>query len=514
MGFVSILNDVLGPVMRGPSSSHTAGAYRIARILTSLLGGQPTRVRCIFDPKGSYAPTYKPLGVDLAFAAGVLGWKMEDERYNHSLTAASELGIPIEFAVESLSEADHPNTVLVEMETAEGRPMTAQARSIGGGVVQIYRMEDRDVEITGKNWDVLIVTEEPEQAARRGEELFGVPAEHCKGRGLPLLHFQSDTPISGADVSAVASVRGIRSVSLSPPVFFPQAGESLFSTARGMIDQAEAEDVSLGEIALLYEARLLGKTTAEIEDEVARRYQIMAASVERGMNDDLVDMPLTRPSASRMWEAEHHGQLALGGPATRAAIRAMACMHICNSRGVVCAAPTGGSAGVIPGVLVTVAEEKSLEPGEVTRGLLAASAVGLIVAIRATFAAETAGCQVEIGVAGAMAAAAVVEIAGGTARQAADAAAIALQNTMGTVCDPVQGGCEIPCHTRNAAAAASAFVCADLILGGYRNPIGLDQTIDASYAVGRVLPRELRCTALGGIAATPAARRLRKSDTK
>jgi L-serine dehydratase len=112
---------------------------------------------------------------------------------------------------------------------------------------------------------------------------------------------------------------------------------------------------------------------------------------------------------------------------------------------------------------------------------------------------------VEIGVAGAMAAAAVVEAVGGTARQAADAAAVSLQNTMGSVCDPVQGTCEIPCHTRNAVAASSAFTCADLVLGGYKNHIPLDETIDASYAVGKALPRELRCTAAGGLAVTPSA---------
>jgi L-serine dehydratase len=153
-------------------------------------------------------------------------------------------------------------------------------------------------------------------------------------------------------------------------------------------------------------------------------------------------------------------------------------------------------------------EELDLPEERVVMALLAASAVGLIVAKRATFAAETAGCQVEIGVAGAMAAAAVVEAVGGTAQQAADAAAVSLQNTMGSVCDPVQGTCEIPCHTRNAVAASSAFTCADLILGGYRNLIPLDETIDASYAVGKSLPRELRCTAAGGLAVTPSAQSL------
>jgi L-serine dehydratase len=109
-----------------------------------------------------------------------------------------------------------------------------------------------------------------------------------------------------------------------------------------------------------------------------------------------------------------------------------------------------------------------------------------------------------------MASAAVVEAAGGTAGQAADAAAIFFQNAMGSVCDLVHGYVEIPCHTRNAVAASSAFVCADLILGGYENPIPLDETIDAVVAVGRMLPAELRCTAQGGLAVLPSAMALGK----
>jgi L-serine dehydratase len=104
-----------------------------------------------------------------------------------------------------------------------------------------------------------------------------------------------------------------------------------------------------------------------------------------------------------------------------------------------------------------------------------------------------------------MSAAAVVDAFGGNARQATDAAAIAFQNTMGSVCDLVQGFVEIPCHTRNAVASANAFICADLILGGYENPINLDETIDAMYSVGKMMPSELRCTALGGLAITPSA---------
>jgi len=216
-------------------------------------------------------------------------------------------------------------------------------------------------------------------------------------------------------------------------------------------------------------------------------------------------MQLLTPSAGRVYRAEAEGRLAAGGMLTRAAARAMAVMHVNGAKGVVCAAPTAGSAGVIPGVVVTLAEEQGLDPEQVAQALFAAAGIGLVVAARATFAAEVCGCQVEIGASGAMAAAAVVEAAGGSARQAADAAAIAFHNTMGSTCDPVQGIVEIPCHTRNAVAAAGAFVCADLILGGYANPIPLDETVDAVYAVGRMLPREVKCTALGGLSLAPSA---------
>jgi L-serine dehydratase len=221
-------------------------------------------------------------------------------------------------------------------------------------------------------------------------------------------------------------------------------------------------------------------------------------------------MKLLKPTAGRIFRAEADGRLAAGGLHARAAARAMAALHVSNSMGIVCAAPTGGSAGVIPGVLVTLEEEKGLAGEKAALALLAAGAVGLVVAARATFAAEVAGCQVEIGAAGAMAATAVVEAAGGSAARAADAAAISLQNTMGSVCDLVQGMCEIPCHTRNAVAASSAFVCADLVLGGYVNPVPLDETIDASFAAGQMLPAELRCTARGGLATTPSALALRR----
>jgi L-serine dehydratase len=277
-----------------------------------------------------------------------------------------------------------------------------------------------------------------------------------------------------------------------------------------MVHIAKERGLTLGETALQYEAALLGLYEQEVLDEMIRRFEVMRNAVHQGLQASPPAMQLLEPSAGRIYRAESERRLAVGGFHTRAGARAMAVMHVNGGMGVVCAAPTAGAAGALPAVAVTLVEEMGLSREDAALALLAAGAVGVVLAERATFAAEVAGCQVEIGAAGAMAAASVVEAAKGEAGQAADAAAIAFQNTMGSVCDLVQGIVEIPCHTRNAAAASNAFLCADLILGGYANPIPLDDTIDAVYSVGKMLPKELRCTALGGLAAAPSARAMKR----
>ncbi len=509
MSFVSVFNDVLGPVMRGPSSSHTAGAYRIALLAARVAGSPPARVRCAFDPDGSYAATYRPLGVEAAFAAALLGWDMTDPRYGSAPQALAASGVVLEFSVEPLEIADHPNEARIDLEGRDGRRLRLWARSVGGGCVEIHRIEDTDLLITGKERDLLLFLTRPAQAIEREavRRALGLPAPvPTTGR---VLHFVLplgwEQPAGGLGAAGPAVERA----AIVEPVFFPCKGEAAFHSAAEALALAAAQNVSLGEVTRRYEAGLLGQSPEWVDREMLARYRIMAGSVEEGLDDAKVAMPLTAPSASGILDAEREGRLPTGGKLTRAAARAMAAMHTCNSRGVVCAAPTGGSSGVLPGVLLTLEREQGLSEEGLLGALWAASAVGLVFALRATFAAEVAGCQVEIGAAGAMAAAAVVESAGGSPSAALDAASIALQNTMGSVCDPVQGGCEIPCHTRNAVAAANAFLCADLLLGGLTNPIPLDEAVDASLAVGRSLPRELRCTALGGIAAAPSARALR-----
>jgi L-serine dehydratase len=510
----SVFNDILGPVMRGPSSSHTAGSFHIAVLARALLGAAPGRATFVFDPAGSYGQVYEQQGVDRAFAAGLLGWKLTDSRFFGALDAARDAGIDVCFIVAPLAGADHPNTVDIELESSGGPRLALRARSIGGGAVEIVRLGPWGVRLTGETW--CAVTEIAGDDDRvlgplnADGAMLGSPTR-IAGPASSLLVVARSGPLPDSAAVAIRATPGVASFREAPPIAFAKrATIPLFSSGREMLALAQERSWSLGQAALAYEAALLGLDEGALEDEMRERFEIMRAAVHAGLSASAPAMQLLTPTARHVMDAEAAGRVAIGGIHTRAAARAMAVMHVNGAMGVVCAAPTGGSAGVLPGVMVSLAEERGLPTGVVTRALFAASAVGLIVSFRATFAAEVAGCQVEIGAAGAMAAAAVVEVAGGSAQEAADAAAIAFQNSMGSVCDLVQGMVEIPCHTRNAAGAASAFVCADLVMGGYRNPIGLDETVDAVYQVGRMMPSELRCTAKGGLAVTPSALKLQR----
>jgi len=510
---VSILNHVIGPIMRGPSSSHTAGPWRIGRIARDLLGSRPVEARFVIHPTSSLSVCYHDQGSDLAIISGLLGILLTDERFPEMLNLAPEMGLDARFELAPFPEADHPNSILILLRGEDGEQVALHARSVGGGSVEIASVDGNPVMIKGDR-HVLIVKAALEYPADPVLSLlqdWDIQARQSSGDQCRFFLASSCQEPAANLLESLRNLPGVSQVMKSRPVMAPLKGTELFEDCAALVALADERGWSLGQAGLAYEEALLGIPREELCREMELRLDVMLKAVERGLEDP-TGMKLLRPTAAALLKSESAGSLLVGGPHLRAASRAMAAMHVNGSGGVVCAAPTGGSAGVIPGVLSTLILDFALSREQAVSALWAAGAIGLALDRRSTFAAEVCGCQVEIGAAGAMGAAAAVEAAGGTARQACDAAATVFQNTMGSVCDLVQGIVEVPCHSRNASLASMAFLCADMVMGGYENPVPIDETIDAVDSVGRMLPEELRCTARGGLALCPSARAMPRLD--
>jgi L-serine dehydratase len=185
-------------------------------------------------------------------------------------------------------------------------------------------------------------------------------------------------------------------------------------------------------------------------------------------------------------------------------------MEVKSSMGVIVAAPTAGACAALPGAVIAMAEEMGKDESEMAIAMLAAGLIGVFIATRWTFAAEVGGCQAEGGSAACMAAAALVTLAGGTRDQAIAAASMAFQSMLGLICDPIANRVEAPCLGKNVMAASNALSCANMALAGFDPLIPLDEVIDAAKAVSERMPREHRCTSLGGLAVTPTSLEIEK----
>ncbi|MBP7620836.1 MAG: L-serine ammonia-lyase, iron-sulfur-dependent, subunit alpha, partial [Gemmatimonadales bacterium] len=201
-------------------------------------------------------------------------------------------------------------------------------------------------------------------------------------------------------------------------------------------------------------------------------------------------------------------RLVEAGAVNRAILYTTALMEVKSAMGLIVAAPTAGACAALPGACIAVAEEAGLSEEAMARAMLAAGLVGVFIASQWTFAAEVGGCQAEAGAAAAMAAAAIVTLQGGTLAQAVAAPSLALQGMLGLICDPVASRVEVPCLSKNVLGAVNAIACANMALAGFDPVIPFDEVVDAARRVGDQLPRELRCTALGGLSATPTSVRL------
>lgn len=254
----------------------------------------------------------------------------------------------------------------------------------------------------------------------------------------------------------------------------------------------------------------LGQQSEEILDEKWRQaLEIMKASTHDPIDNPKKSMGgLIGGEAKKIRDHAREKGSICGPVLSKAAAYSMAVLEVNSSMGLIVAAPTAGSSGVLPGVLMAMQEEFDLKDDSLYKGLLNASAIGYLLMQNASVSGAEAGCQAEVGAASAMAASAVTEIMGGTPSMCMQAASLALSNLLGLVCDPIAGLVEVPCQSRNAIGAANALTSAELALSGIEHPVPFDQMAAAMLRVGKALPAALRETAVGGNAGTPAGCRI------
>jgi L-serine dehydratase len=280
----------------------------------------------------------------------------------------------------------------------------------------------------------------------------------------------------------------------------------MYRSIEALLRDAETTGAPLPQVVLAREVSESGVEAEQIRERIRRTLRIMRQAIDEGLKGEVRSPSgLTGGRSRRLWE---QGPRLLGPRVTATLARAISTLEVNAAMGLIVAAPTAGAAGVLPAILISVGEFSELDEERLVDGMLVAGGVGGVIAHRASLAGAEGGCQAETGSAAAMGAAAVKWMSGGTNDQVATSVALSLQGMLGLICDPIGGLVEIPCIYRNASAAMQAIAAAEMALAGLDFPVTADDVIDVMGEVGRKMPAAYRETALGGLAATPSARRL------
>lgn len=502
----SIFNDVIGPIMIGPSSSHTAASVRIGQIIRSMMGGEVSKVVFQFSSQGSLATTFSGQGSAFGLAAGIMGFAADDPRVADALEIAESADIIIDFLITD-EPCDHPNLYKAVMWDRNGNSLTAEMVSIGGGMIQVRKIGEIPVHMDGGYYEtVFLLGNLPAMEARMVYEdmVTALASTEFSYDEILLSHNTKDDYLlnikSQADLGE--QVGGLisqgRRLDILPvlPVFSHKNYQGLFNTAEEMLAIAEKEKLAPWELAVKYESLRGGISHQEVFDQmreivrIIRRTMELSEQEEKEYHDRILGRQAYKLKAAKL----------LSGSVMNEVIKGITLMmEAKSSMKVIVAAPTAGSCGIVPGTLWGVAGVLKYGEVELVKAMLTAGLIGIIIAEHATFAGEVGGCQAECGSASGMAAAGIVQLMGGTVEQALDAASMALQNVLGMVCDPVADRVEVPCLGKNIMCGCNALAMAQLSIAGFDKVIPLDETVKAMAQVGDMIPMELCCTGKAGL---------------
>ena len=279
-----------------------------------------------------------------------------------------------------------------------------------------------------------------------------------------------------------------------------------FKSAKELLEICSSQGIAISEAMIRREVSEAEKSREEVISRMHQAFEIMKESAMRAIENPAASMGgLLGGQAQKLSRHAGSDKTACGELVTKGIAYAMGVLEVNAQMGLIVAAPTAGSAGVIPGTMLALQEKYNFTDDQIVTALFNTGAIGYLAMRNATVSGAVGGCQAEIGVAAAMAASAAVELLGGTPSQSLDAASTVLMNMLGLVCDPVGGLVEYPCQNRNASGVANALVATEMAMAGIAQLIPFDEMLDIMYKVGRTLPVELRETALGGCATSESA---------
>jgi L-serine dehydratase len=467
--------------------------------------------------------TYKGQKSDKGFTGGILGWNPDHPELYKSLEEALKQGIEIKFDIKEF-KSNHPNIVRITLISIVGEKVNITAISSGGGMVEIIKINDFSVSIAGDYYELLIFANKikKQQITYIIDILKNFKIDIQKNdlsivKSKSMLNIKTSKKIPCFVFEKIKKIYGVNNIKkINPvlPVLSDVNCKVPFRTAQEMIDFSSKKKISLWEAAVFYESCRSGWSNQEVYDYMKRIIAVMKNSINIGLSKKIKYSGFLKPKSSEMEVNFSKGNLIPTGVLDKVTVYALSTMEVSNSMGVVVAAPTAGSCGVLPGSVLGTSEKMGLNEDDEVKAMLAAGIIGVFVAEQATFAAEVCGCQAECGVASAMAAAGVSNFLEGTIEQSVISAALALQNVLGLICDPVAGSVQIPCVNRNVMASANAITSANMVLAGFDPLIPLDEVIKTMFEVGKMLPRELRCTGLGGLCTTATAKKIEKECMK
>ncbi|MEP7111210.1 MAG: L-serine ammonia-lyase, iron-sulfur-dependent, subunit alpha [Ferruginibacter sp.] len=506
--YPSIFNDVIGPVMRGPSSSHCAASLRIGRLCRDLMDGQLNHILIEFDPHGSLATTHKSQGSDMGLFGGFLGWEAFDERLQDSAVYLEEAGIKVEIKIVPLSASNHPNTYQLTLSSAtECRKLVAI--STGGGMIEVISIDGARVSMAGDYYETLIYCNAPEKVTAYLKEVIEFDAIEWHPGDHSFIEIKAQQFLADNFCDELMAFKEVRRIKKLGPVLPILGRKNLsvpFITCEEMLKFNNEKNLSLWELAIAYESERGNISNREVFEKMRAILHIMENAIQLGLKGTHYQDRILGSQSLQLKEQLQKKRLTGGDANNTVIMYVSSMMEVKSSMGVIVAAPTAGSCGALPGAIIGMAESLKVSEDEKIKALLAAGLIGVFIAAHATFAAEVGGCMAETGSGAGMAAAGIVVMANGNLQQALGAASLALQNSLGLICDPIGNRVEAPCLGRNVMAATNAVACANMALSDYNSLIPLDEVIETMKKVGDEIHHTLRCTNLGGLSITAAAK--------